>query len=98
MAKFFPYFSNSALVRWFDKSLPLSRFFYNAFAVFPVLRNLNYFYIFDGILTAMLLSQLLAGIVLALYYMCQMFIYLLKLVSDLGVRDSLIGFFAHGFV
>ncbi|WP_019221411.1 cytochrome b [Bartonella senegalensis] len=68
MTRFPPYFPKSALARWFDKRLPLPRFFYNAFVVFPVPRNLNYFYTFGGILTVMLLSQLLTGIVLAMHY------------------------------
>ncbi|GAA5109453.1 cytochrome b [Bartonella jaculi] len=68
MKGFPPYFPKSALGRWFDKRLPLPRFFYNAFIIFPVPRNLNYFYTFGGILTLMLLSQLLTGIVLALHY------------------------------
>ncbi|MCZ2158381.1 cytochrome bc complex cytochrome b subunit [Bartonella sp. 220] len=68
MTKFSPYIPKSAVARWFDKRLPLPRFFYNAFVIFPVPRNLNYFYTFGGILTVMLLSQLLTGIVLALHY------------------------------
>ncbi len=68
MAKFPSYFPKSALSRWFDKRLPLPRLFYNVFVIFPVPRNLNYFYTFGGILTVMLLSQLLTGIVLALHY------------------------------
>ncbi|MBX4335108.1 cytochrome b [Bartonella raoultii] len=68
MRKFPPYLPKSALARWFDKRLPLPRIFYNAFVIFPVPRNLNYFYTFGGILTLMLLSQLLTGIVLAMHY------------------------------
>lgn len=51
MRKFFPYLPKSALARWFDKRLPLPHFLYNRFIVFPVLRNLNYFDTFGGILT-----------------------------------------------
>ncbi|VEJ45693.1 cytochrome b [Bartonella vinsonii] len=68
MTKFSPYIPKNAVARWFDKRLPVPRFFYNAFVIFPVPRNLNYFYTFGGILTVMLLSQLLTGIVLALHY------------------------------
>ncbi|WP_375606353.1 MULTISPECIES: cytochrome bc complex cytochrome b subunit [unclassified Bartonella] len=68
MTRFSPYCPKNALARWFDKRFPLPRFFYNAFVIFPVPRNLNYFYTFGGILTIMLLSQLLTGIVLAMHY------------------------------
>ncbi|EJF78713.1 Cytochrome b/c1 [Candidatus Bartonella washoeensis] len=68
MKGFPPYFPKSALGRWLDKRLPLPRFFYSVFVIFPVPRNLNYFYTFGGILTVMLLSQLLTGVVLALHY------------------------------
>ncbi len=68
MIRFPPYCPKSALARWFDKRFPLPRFFYNAFVSFSVPRNLNYFYTFGGILTIMLLSQLLTGIVLAMHY------------------------------
>lgn len=68
MTRFPPYCPKNALSRWFDKRFPLPRFFYNAFVIFPVPRNLNYFYTFGGILTLMLLSQLLTGLVLSLHY------------------------------
>ncbi|WP_074381328.1 cytochrome b [Bartonella doshiae] len=68
MRKFSPYSPKSVIARWLDKRLPLPRLFYNAFVIFPVPRNLNYFYTFGGILTIMLVSQLLTGIVLALHY------------------------------
>ncbi|PIT70846.1 cytochrome b [Bartonella tribocorum] len=68
MTRFPPYCPKSALACWFDKRFPLPRFFYNAFVIFPVPRNLNYFYTFGGILTIMLLSQLLTGLVLSLHY------------------------------
>ncbi|UTO27957.1 cytochrome b [Bartonella harrusi] len=68
MTKFPPYFPKNTVARWLNKRFPLLRFFYNAFVIFPVPRNLNYFYTFGGILTVMLLSQLLTGIVLALHY------------------------------
>ncbi|WP_375673122.1 cytochrome bc complex cytochrome b subunit [Bartonella sp. TS82HLJMH] len=68
MTRFPPYCPKNALARWFDKRFPLPRFFYNTFVIFPVPRNLNYVYTFGGILTIMLLSQLLTGIVLAMHY------------------------------
>lgn len=62
------YTPKSALGRWFDKRLPLMRFIYGFGVSFPVPRNLNYFYTFGGILTLMLLSQILTGIVMSMHY------------------------------
>lgn len=64
-----PYQPKSRIGRFFDERLPLPRLIYNAFVAFPVPRNLNYFYTFGGILTLVLLSQVLTGIVLAMHYM-----------------------------
>ena len=62
------YTPKSALGRWFDKRLPIMRFIYDFGVSFPVPRNLNYFYTFGGILTLMLLSQILTGIVMSMHY------------------------------
>lgn len=62
------YTPKSALARWFDERLPVVRFLYNFGVSFPVPRNLNYFYTFGGILTLMLLSQILTGIVMSMHY------------------------------
>ena len=62
------YTPKSALGRWFDKRLPLMRFIYGFGVSFPIPRNLNYFYTFGGILTLMLLSQILTGIVMSMHY------------------------------
>lgn len=62
------YTPKSALGRWFDKRLPIMRFIYGFGVSFPVPRNLNYFYTFGGILTLMLLSQILTGIVMSMHY------------------------------
>lgn len=62
------YTPKSALGRWFDKRLPIIRFIYGFGVSFPVPRNLNYFYTFGGILTLMLLSQILTGIVMSMHY------------------------------
>ncbi|WP_343037803.1 hypothetical protein [Bartonella alsatica] len=61
-------FLEALYARWFDKRLPLHCFFNNTFVIFPVLRNFNYFYTFGGILTVIILLQLLTGIILFMYY------------------------------
>ncbi|EJF89204.1 cytochrome b [Bartonella tamiae] len=63
-----PYHPKWRLARWFDERLPLPRLLYNAVIIFSVPRNLNYFYTFGGILTLILLSQVLTGIVMAMHY------------------------------
>lgn len=51
-----------------DERLPLMRMLYDVGVSFPVPRNLNYFYTFGGILSLMLISQILTGIVMAMHY------------------------------
>lgn len=62
------YVPKGPLARWFDERLPVVRFLHDLAVSFPVPRNLNYFYTFGGILTLMLLSQVLTGIVMAMHY------------------------------
>ncbi|MER8398419.1 cytochrome b N-terminal domain-containing protein [Mesorhizobium sp. M0306] len=62
------YTPKTRIERWFDARLPLPRLVHDSFIVYPVPRNLNYAYTFGGILTIMLVSQILTGIVLAMHY------------------------------
>ncbi|MER8697786.1 cytochrome b N-terminal domain-containing protein [Mesorhizobium sp. M1273] len=62
------YTPKTRIERWFDARLPLPRLVYDSFIVYPVPRNLNYAYTFGGILTIMLVSQILTGIILAMHY------------------------------
>ncbi|MDX8490434.1 cytochrome b N-terminal domain-containing protein [Mesorhizobium sp. VK22B] len=62
------YTPKSGIERWFDARLPLPRLVHDSFIVYPVPRNLNYAYTFGGILTIMLASQIITGIVLAMHY------------------------------
>ncbi|AEH89966.1 MULTISPECIES: cytochrome b N-terminal domain-containing protein [Mesorhizobium] len=62
------YTPKTGIERWFDARLPLPRLVHDSFIVYPVPRNLNYAYTFGGILTVMLVSQILTGIVLAMHY------------------------------
>ncbi|AZO69964.1 cytochrome b N-terminal domain-containing protein [Mesorhizobium sp. M1D.F.Ca.ET.043.01.1.1] len=62
------YKPTTGIERWFDARLPLPRLVHSSFIVYPVPRNLNYAYTFGGILTIMLVSQILTGIVLAMHY------------------------------
>ncbi|TPL99701.1 cytochrome b N-terminal domain-containing protein [Mesorhizobium sp. B2-3-10] len=62
------YKPKTGIERWFDTRLPLPRLVHDSFIVYPVPRNLNYAYTFGGILTIMLASQIITGVVLAMHY------------------------------
>jgi quinol-cytochrome oxidoreductase complex cytochrome b subunit len=62
------YVPKSALGRWFESRLPIMGLIHGSFVVYPVPRNLNYFWTFGGILSFMLVCQIITGIVLAMHY------------------------------
>ncbi|MGY6706878.1 MAG: cytochrome b [Rhizobiaceae bacterium] len=62
------YTPKTGLGRWIDARLPLPRLVYDSFVAYPVPRNLNYMYTFGGILSIMLIVQIVTGIVLAMHY------------------------------
>jgi quinol-cytochrome oxidoreductase complex cytochrome b subunit len=54
--------------RWLDMRLPIVRFGAEHLLDFPTPKNLNYWWTFGGILTVMLVVQIVTGIVLAMHY------------------------------
>ena len=62
------YVPTSGIGKWMDTRLPLPRLVYDSFIAYPVPRNLNYFYTFGAILSFMLVSQIITGVVLAMHY------------------------------
>ena len=62
------YVPKSAFGRWFESRLPIMGLIHSSFVVFPNPRNLNYFWTFGGILSFMLVAQILTGVVLAMHY------------------------------
>lgn len=62
------YVPKSRLAKWFESRLPLVGLVHSSFVSFPVPRNLNYFWTFGAILIAMLMSQIVTGIWLAMHY------------------------------
>lgn len=62
------YEPSSGLGKWVDQRLPLPRLVHDSFVSYPVPRNLNYAYTFGGILSIMLILQIVTGIVLAMHY------------------------------
>ena len=62
------YNPQNGAMKWLDKRLPLPRLMYDSFVAYPVPRNLNYSYTFGGILSIMLMVQIITGVVLAMHY------------------------------
>jgi ubiquinol-cytochrome c reductase cytochrome b/c1 subunit len=62
------YQPNSAFMKWLERRLPIGGLIYSSFIAYPTPRNLNYWWTFGGILTFLLASQIVTGIVLAMHY------------------------------
>jgi ubiquinol-cytochrome c reductase cytochrome b/c1 subunit len=62
------YVPKSALGRWFESRLPLGALVHSSFIAYPTPRNLNYWWTFGGILSFMLVAQIVTGVVLAMHY------------------------------
>ncbi len=62
------YKPSSGLMKWLDARLPLPRLVYDSFVAYPVPRNLNNWYTFGAILSAILVLQIVTGVVLAMHY------------------------------
>jgi ubiquinol-cytochrome c reductase cytochrome b/c1 subunit len=62
------YQPKTRFARWFESRLPIMGLMYQSFIKYPTPRNLNYWWTFGGILTFLLVAQILTGIVLAMHY------------------------------
>ncbi|MEQ1647531.1 MAG: cytochrome b N-terminal domain-containing protein [Hyphomicrobiaceae bacterium] len=62
------YVPKTRIEKWFDERLPLPRMVHSSFIDFPTPRNLNYMWTFGGILSFMLVVQIISGITLAMHY------------------------------
>ena len=62
------YVPKSAFAKWFESRLPVIGLIHSSFVAFPVPRNLTYFWTFGAVLFFMLISQIVTGIFLAMYY------------------------------
>jgi ubiquinol-cytochrome c reductase cytochrome b subunit len=62
------YVPKSRLGRWFESRLPIGGLIHSSFVVFPVPRNLNYFWTTGGIAFTFLILQIVTGVVLAMHY------------------------------
>ena len=62
------YTPSTGIERWIERRLPIISLVHSSFVSFPTPKNLNYFWTFGAILAAMLIWQLLTGIVLVMHY------------------------------
>ena len=62
------YTPSNGFSRWLDDRLPIVRLAHDSFVSYPTPRNLNYFWTFGGILSLMLVAQIITGIVLVMHY------------------------------
>ena len=62
------YDPQNGVMKWLDARLPLPRLVHDSFVSYPVPRNLNYAYTFGGMLSIMLVVQIITGVVLAMHY------------------------------
>ncbi|MBH0236672.1 cytochrome b [Methylobrevis albus] len=54
--------------KWLERRLPIVRLLHDTAVSYPTPRNLNYLWTFGGILTFMLVVQIVTGVVLAMHY------------------------------
>jgi quinol-cytochrome oxidoreductase complex cytochrome b subunit len=62
------YVPKNPAAKWLEKRLPILGLMHSSFVVFPNPRNLNYFWTFGGILSFLLVTQIVSGVVLAMHY------------------------------
>ncbi|MBN9061161.1 MAG: cytochrome b [Rhizobiales bacterium 65-9] len=62
------YAPSNGFTRWLDARLPIVRLMHDSAVSYPVPRNLNYFWTFGGILTFMLVAQIVTGVILVMHY------------------------------
>ena len=58
----------TGVVKWIDRRLPIFTMMYKEYMVFPVPKNLNYFWSFGALASITLMVMLLTGIILAMQY------------------------------
>ena len=62
------YVPKSAAAKWFHERLPIYAFVKDTVLDFPTPKNLNYWWTFGGILSVMLVLQIITGVVLGMHY------------------------------
>ncbi len=59
---------NNGLIRWVDKRLPVFSYIYHEYGIFPMPKNLNYFWSFGGMAMVVLITMIITGIMMAMQY------------------------------
>jgi quinol-cytochrome oxidoreductase complex cytochrome b subunit len=62
------YVPKSSAAKWLERRLPILGLMHSSFVVFPNPRNLNYWWTFGGILSFMLVAQIVTGVILVMHY------------------------------
>src|SRR5437868_13117684 len=62
------YRPKNRVLQWLEVRLPILSLAHASFIDYPTPRNLNYWWAFGGILTFMLVAQIVTGVVLAMHY------------------------------
>ena len=62
------YQPQSAFTKWLERRLPIISLMHSSFVAYPTPRNLNYWWTFGGILSLMLVAQIVTGVVLVMHY------------------------------
>src|ERR1051326_5847465 len=62
------YQPNNRILKWLEVRLPILSLAHSSFVAYPTPRNLNYWWAFGGILSFMLVVQIVTGVVLAMHY------------------------------
>jgi ubiquinol-cytochrome c reductase cytochrome b/c1 subunit len=62
------YVPKNAAAKWLERRLPVLGLLHSSFVVFPNPRNLNYWWTFGGILSFMLVAQIVTGVILVMHY------------------------------
>jgi ubiquinol-cytochrome c reductase cytochrome b/c1 subunit len=62
------YVPKNAFARWLEARMPIIGLVHSSFVAFPVPKNINYWWTFGGMLSFMLVAQIVTGVVLAMHY------------------------------
>ena len=62
------YRPTNGVTKWLDSRLPIIRLAHDSFIDYPTPKNLNYWWTFGGMLSFVLASQIITGIILAMHY------------------------------
>jgi len=96
------YVPKSAFAKWFEARLPIGGLIHSSFIAYPTPRNLNYMWTFGGILSFMLVAQIVTGISVGLALGLALFNqgYVKGYDSVLGqvVLVVVVGLYGAGFV